>query len=70
MKNLMAEMARYGIRSSDIQQILGCVGKTVTNKLNGETEFSVNEALKIRDSFFPGMRIEYLFADDCENQIA
>ncbi len=45
-----------------IQAILECSGKTVANKLNDVTEFSVGEAIKIRDTFFPGIRIEYLFA--------
>lgn len=62
MKNLSAEMARYGISNADIQSLLGCSNKTVTNKLTDSTTFSVNEAIKIRDTFFPGLRIEYLFA--------
>ncbi len=62
MKNLSAEMARFGVTNSDIQSLLGCSGKTVTNKLTESTSFSVHEAIKIRDTFFPGLRIEYLFA--------
>lgn len=62
MQNLVAEMARYGVKNSDIQDLLGCTEKTVRNKLNGVTEFSVAEALKIRDTFFSGLRVEYLFA--------
>ena len=62
MNNLSAEMARFGVSNTDIQTILSCSGKTVTNKLNGITSFSVDEAIKVRDAFFPGLRIEYLFA--------
>lgn len=62
MRNLSAEMARYGISNADIQTLLGCSNKTVTNKLTDNTAFSVGEAIKIRDTFFPGLRIEYLFA--------
>ena len=62
MKNLSAEMARYGVSNNDIQTLLSCTDKTVRNKLNGVSEFSVGEALKIRDVFFPGLRIEYLFS--------
>lgn len=62
MRNLSAEMARFGVSNSDIQAALDCSSKTVTNKLNEATEFSVSEAIKIRDTFFPGLRIEYLFA--------
>lgn len=62
MRNLRAEMTRFGVTNSDIQTALACSGKTATNKLSNVTEFSVSEALKIRDTFFPGLRIEYLFA--------
>lgn len=64
MKNLSAEMVRFGIGVPDLQRVLNCTDRTVRNKLSGVTEFSVNEALTIRDSFFPGLRIEYLFQTD------
>ena len=64
MKNLSPEMARFGVSNADIQTLLACSDKTVRNKLNGSTAFSVEEAMKIRDAFFPGMRIKYLFAPD------
>ncbi len=68
MRNLSAEMARYGVSNMDIQSLLGCSSKTVTNKLSDNTAFSVSEAIKIRDTFFPGLRIEYLFAQANELQ--
>lgn len=61
MRNLKAEMVRYGMNNLDLQKILGCSERTVTNKLSGETEFTISEALKIRNTFFPGLRLEYLF---------
>lgn len=64
MKNLSAEMVRFGIGVSDLQKLLNCTDKTVRNKLSGTTEFSVKEAMNIRDTFFPGLRIEYLFQSD------
>lgn len=63
LNNLAAEMTRYHVRNIDIQNLLSCTDKTVTNKMAGVTEFSVKEAMNIRDRFFPGMRLEYLFAD-------
>ncbi|WP_300415822.1 hypothetical protein [uncultured Oscillibacter sp.] len=66
MKNLSAEMRRYGVTNADIQNAIGCSLKTVVNKLNESTEFSVSEALSIRDKFFPSLRIAYLFASDGE----
>ncbi len=62
MKNLSAEMSRHGVKNTDIKNLLNCSERTVTNKLTGSSEFSVSEAMQIRDAFFPGMRIEYLFA--------
>ena len=64
MKNLLAEMARYGVSRYDIQKLLGGSEATVRNKLSGESEFTVPEALKIRNSYFIGFRVEYLFAKD------
>lgn len=68
MKNLKAEMARYAVSNLDIQKLLGCSDKTVKNKLNGETAFTVSEALKIRETFFKGYRISYLFAQDIQDE--
>lgn len=62
MRNLAAEMTRYGVTNTDLQSVLACSAKTVTNKLTDVTEFSINEAFVIRDTFFPGLRVEYLFA--------
>lgn len=62
MSNLMAEMTRYGVTILAIQRVLGCTEKTVRNKINGVSEFSIIEAFKIRDTYFPGMTLEYLFA--------
>lgn len=64
MRNLIAEMARYGVTNLDIKNLLNCSDRTVTNKLSGETEFSISEATKIRDTYFMGYRLEYLFAPD------
>ena len=52
MKNLIAEMARYGVRITDIQNLLNCSERTVRNKLNNERDFTIPEALKIRSTFF------------------
>ncbi len=64
MRNLSAEMARYGVSKEDLRVLLSCTDKTVSNKLNDTTEFSISEAMKVRDSFFLGMRLEYLFSQN------
>lgn len=63
MMNLVAELARYGIRKKDVYEYLSITEKTLANKLDGTTSFSVSEAFRIRDHFLPGYSIEYLFAD-------
>lgn len=62
MRNLSVEMARFGVSNADIRAVLSCSSKTVINKLNNATEFSVSEAIAVRDALFPGLRIEYLSA--------
>lgn len=61
MMNLSAEMTRFGISNADIQNLLDCSDRTVKNKLTGVTEFTVSEAMQIQRTFFPGLRVEYLF---------
>ncbi len=61
MDNLNAEIRRYGLSNADLRRALGCSEKTVRNKLSGTTDFTINEAILLRDTFFPGMRLEYLY---------
>ena len=63
-KNLSAEMVRHGISILDVSKLLDCTDRTVQNKINEVSNFDVSEAIKIRDTFFPGLRLEYLFASD------
>jgi plasmid maintenance system antidote protein VapI len=61
--NLRAEMARYGIKTKDIAEALGISPKSVNNKMTGRHKgFRLDEAFKIKDTFFPGISIEDLFA--------
>lgn len=64
MKNLRAEMKRKGVSVADIRATLACSEKTARNKVNGRTEFGISQATLIRDIYFLGMRLEYLFASD------
>lgn len=66
MKNLQAEMKRFGVSVSEIQRILGCTEKTARNKISGASEFSIQEAIAIRNILFPGLRLEYLYQRDVE----
>jgi hypothetical protein len=63
MMNLVAEMARYGIKKKDVYEFLSMSDRTFSNRLDGNPTFTVKEAFSIRDHFFPGYTIEYLFTD-------
>lgn len=62
LANLQIEMERHGVTNRDIARLLGKSERTVRDKISGRFDFSVSEARKIRDAFFPNLRIEYLFA--------
>lgn len=62
MKNLLAEMVRNDISVAEMANFLGVSEKTMRNKLQDKTDFTYPEATKIRDHYFSGNRLEYLFA--------
>lgn len=61
LANLKFEMGRKSITNQMIANELGLRIQAVILKVNGKTEFKFSEAAKVRDKFFPGMRLEYLF---------
>lgn len=64
LRNLKAEMARSGIKPAQIAELLERRYATIIDKLNGHYDFTFNEALKIKQKFFPGCDLEYLFEND------
>lgn len=60
--NLMAEMAREGITAEKMAEKIGINVATMSAKINNEGRMKLHEAVKIRDCFFPGMAIDYLFS--------
>lgn len=70
VRNLKAEMQRHGVTVRDIQMALTCSEKTARNKVSGATEFGIAQAITVRDLFFPGMRLEYLYATDDADKTA
>lgn len=60
--NLRAEMARFSIRAKDISKLLGVSNTTARKKMGDNNNcFNLNEAFLIRDTFFQGMSLDYLF---------
>lgn len=63
-RNLAAEMTRRGITNCDVSRVLELkTERTVRDKLSGKYPFTFNEVKTIRDTFFMGMDLEYLFAE-------
>ena len=60
-ENLKALLAAKGITIEQLAKLLGVHRDTVTNKLNGESEFSYGQAELIQEMLFPEYNIRYIF---------
>lgn len=60
--NLNAEMARHSVAPKDIAEVLNVTIEGARNRLAGRTKLTTQEAEIIRDAYFPGMTIDYLFS--------
>ena len=60
--NLKGEMAKRNIKVEDIANELNIHRNSASNKINGDTSFSIEEAVKIKDTYFPDLSLKYLFA--------
>ncbi|MEE0716146.1 MAG: hypothetical protein UCH84_06075 [Eubacterium sp.] len=58
--NLVKEMAVRKITNTAIAELLNIHINSVSYKLSKGT-FSIEECIKVRDKYFPDMKIEYLF---------
>lgn len=68
--NLRAEMARKGIKSTDVSEILGVSEKTARNYIDGKTKIGWVDVVNIQKKLFPECKISYLFNIDAkENKI-
>lgn len=65
--NLRAEMARRGLSVSDISRVIGKTDRSARDKISGRYTFSIDEAKKVRDTFFPGMDLDFLFSQNHPN---
>lgn len=60
--NLNAEMARLGIKRSDIaKDLFNGRTATVSDKLNGKYPLLLSEAIEIKKTYFPHLELGYLF---------
>lgn len=61
LKNLRAAMVAKKVSVVAMARLLGTTEKTVNNKLNGVTDFTLPEALSIKENLFPEYDLCYLF---------
>ncbi len=61
LSNLRAEMVRAGVSVDDMAAKTGKSCRTIRDRLKGKVMFPIDEAFTVRNAFFPGMDLEYLF---------
>ena len=59
--NLAKELKNKGITYRAVAGLIGCSEKTIQNKMNGVTDFTLNEVLLINENMFPEYELKYLF---------
>lgn len=60
-KELKGEMAKNKVSIENLADLLKIHRNSVANKLNGNSSFTVDEAIMVRDAFFPTKTLEFLF---------
>lgn len=68
LQNLRAEMTRYGITPRDLSRETNRTERSIRLKIDGKNAFTLPEGIAIRNAFFPGMSLEYLFAQNGEQK--
>ena len=60
-ENLKMLLRAKGISNEALARLLNVHRDTVTNKLNGESEFTYGQAELIQETLFPEYNIRYIF---------
>ena len=61
--NLSAEMARKGVTGAHLAGKLGMTPSTLSLKLNGKSDLSLNQAIRIKEILGVDIPIEVLFKE-------
>ena len=67
-RNLQAEMVRRNVTPIAISKSINKTEKSTRAKLDGKFPFTFQEAKIVRDTFFPGMDLDFLFQSDNTQQ--
>lgn len=69
-KNLAHEMKQRKVSQLMLSNLLDIRPATVSDKINGNSKFYFDEALRVKKVFFDNLDIEYLFkTDECEDEL-
>lgn len=69
LHNLRAAMTAKKVSASALARLIGTTEKTLNNKINGITDFTLPEALSIKSNIFPEYDLCYLFASEEERKV-
>lgn len=61
--NLEAAMVRAGINRTQMAGVMGVNVDYISRLFQGKRKLTVRRAMEIRDLFFPGMSIDFLFEE-------
>lgn len=64
---LVGKIAERGIRKTAIADRIGVYRSTLSAKLSGERPFTFQEAVTIKQAFFPDISLEELFSPPVGN---
>lgn len=67
LENLRQAMRVKNISAATLAKVIGTTEKTVNNKLNGISEFTVSEARMIHKALFPEYDFFYLFEREAQS---
>lgn len=59
--NLKEKMASRNVKIEDIASLLEIHRNSASNKVNGNSTFSIDESIKVRNAFFPDLELDFLF---------
>lgn len=62
-RELLGELIKKGLTKKDLAIKMGISEKTLHNKLNKRSDFTLSEVIKIRDIVAPQESLEKLFND-------
>ena len=57
---MISELRRKNITNKAVAELISTTEKTVVNKLNGTSEFTISEAMTINENLLPEFRLSYL----------